>query len=54
MPSKNAKQAFLMKMAATNKKFAEDNDIDQDVAKDVYEADKKKEAEKKAKQPKKE
>ena len=52
MPSKTAKQAFFMKVAAHNKEFAEKNDIDQDVAKEFYEADKKKAEEAKKKEQK--
>lgn len=53
MPSKSAKQKFLMKIAAHDKAFAEKVGIDQEVAKDFYKADKKKEAEEKSKQQQK-
>jgi hypothetical protein len=53
MPSKSAKQAFFMRIAAHDKDFADKAGIEQSVAKDFYEADKKKEAEEKPKQKQK-
>lgn len=41
MPSKSKKQAKLMKAAAHNKEFADKVGIDQEVAKEFVEADKK-------------
>lgn len=42
MPSKNLDQAKFMMIACHNKKFADENGIDQKTACEFYEADKKK------------
>ena len=47
MPSKTEKQRRLMQAAAHDKAFAERVGVDQEVAKEFYEADKKAEQEKK-------
>lgn len=49
MPSKSKKQAKLMRAAAHNKDFADKVGIDQEVAKEWSDADKRKEEEDKKK-----
>lgn len=53
MPSKTAKQRFFMQIAAHDPEFAKKAGIDQSVAKEFHEADKKKEAEERSKQKQK-
>ena len=49
MPSKTAKQRFFMQIAAHDPEFAKKAHIDQSVAKEFHEADKRKDAEEKEK-----